>query len=358
MRRKGRRLPTHLPDPSASDGQPPDFAALIDVITPFAVRVAATLRLADHIHQGCGQVDELAARAGAHPGALARLLRYLACRGVFRETAPGTFALTPTARLLRTGPAARLQAWLDLDGAGRMDLAFAGLLDAVRTGQPSYAGVAGRPFWEDLAASPARAAAFDAAMEAHVAWFAADIVRCFDWHGVRHVVDVGGGAGRLLTELLRAHPGLRGTLVDVPATTEAAARAIAAHGLSGRCQVVPGSFFDPLPGGGDVYLLRNVLHDWDDDRAAAILRRCAEAARPGGRVLIAETAEESRSQSTALDLRMLVLLGGRERTRAELAGLAAAAGMDVRSAQPTPAGLSLVVCGTAAAGGGPGGQAA
>lgn len=320
---------------------------LADLITPMAIRVAATLQLADRIAAGTTTLTELAADTDADPDALGRLLRYLAARNVFAEPEPGQFALTGSAEPLRDDHPDQMRAWLDLTGAiGRADLAFGALLDVVRTGKPGYPMVHGRGFWADLSGDSGLTASFDAQMARNSAlwapWLAAQ-----EWSGTLHVVDVAGGTGTLLISLLQAHPQLRGTLVELPATAAAAERALAEAGLSGRCDVVVGSFFDPLPAGADVYLLSSIVHDWNDADATAILRRCAQAAGPGRRVLLGElvaTGDEDRRTFTQVDLRMLVYLGGRERTLEDFTALADAAGLTITSVTPTEWGNSLIDC--------------
>jgi SAM-dependent methyltransferase len=318
-----------------------------DMVFPWAIRVAATLRLADLIAAGFTGLDELAAQAGADPDALRRLLRYLACRGVFREEPDGRFALTRPARMLRERGPAGPRALLDLDGlGGRLDRSFAGLLDTVRTGRPAYAAVFGRPFWSDLAGHPELGAGFDAMMATQVAQVVPEVVGGYPWPATGHLVDVGGGTGTLLTALLGAHRGLRGTLVDLPGPAEAARQALADAGLAARCAVVPGSFFDPLPPGGDLYLLSVVIHDWNDADARLILRQCARAAAPAGRVLVIEGLADGDLESTVstdLDLRMLVTMGGRERSLPDMLTLIESAGLAVAAIRRTGA-RSLIEC--------------
>lgn len=329
------------------EGDVETLHGLTDLITPMAVRVAATLGLADRIAAGSTTPAEIAADVEAEPDALGRLLRYLAARGVFAEPEPGRFALTPAAEALRDDHPDGMRAWLDLNGAiGRADLAFTALLDVVRTGEPGYPVVHGRDFWTDLAADPGLTASFDALMAGHGVWTAPAFTDQ-DWSGASHVVDVGGGTGALLISLLRAQPHLRATLVDLPATAAAAERELAAAGLARRCDVVAGSFFDPLPAGADVYVLSSIVHDWGDTDAAAILRRCAQAAGRGGRVLLGElvaTGEEDRHTFTHMDLRMLVYLGGRERTLEDFRKLTGAAGLTITSVGPAAWGSSLIDC--------------
>ncbi len=322
------------------------LTGLADLITPMALRVAATLRVADRIAAGTTTLNELAAEIDADPDALARLLRYLAARGVFAEPEPGRFALTGCAEPLRDDHPGQTRAWLDLAGPiGRADLAFGALLDVVRTGKPGYPMVHGRGFWADHAGDPGLSVSFDALMAANVARWAPSLT-AQDWGGTRHVVDVGGGTGALLIALLQAHPHLRGTLVDLPPTATSAERAVVEAGLSTRCDIIAGSFFDPLPAGADVYLLTSIVHDWNDTDAIAILRQCAQAAGSDGRILLGElvaTGDEDRQIFTQMDLRMLVYLGGRERTLEGFTALTQAAGLKITSVTPAEWG-SLIDC--------------
>jgi hypothetical protein len=306
---------------------------LMDLVTPMALRVAATLRLADFMpDDGTGQgavLGDLAERAGADPDALARMLRHLVQHGVFTEPRPGQFAANQTAALLRAGQPGAV--WLDLDGfGGRMDLAFTALAHTVRTGEPAWEQVFGQPFWAYLDANPAISASFDATMA--VDGGNAAVAGGYDWTAVRHVADIGGGTGTLIAEVLRCNPRLRGTLADLPETAARARHYLAGLGLDGRCEVVGQSFFDPLPPGADAYLLNRVIHDWDDAAATAILRRCTEAAGSAGRVLVIESHGSPGGDSAAfaeMNLRMLVLAGGRERTIDDYSALAAGAGLRV-----------------------------
>ncbi|MFI7367380.1 methyltransferase [Streptomyces sp. NPDC050149] len=320
---------------------------LTDLVTPMALRVAATLRLADLIAEGATRTAELARRSATDPDALARMLRHLVCHGVFTEPEPGRFGLNETAELLRSGHPAGLRLWIDLDGfGGTMDLAFTGLLHTVRTGEPAWETVFGAPFWPYLAAHPELSASFDATMSSSAA-LVRDAADGYDWSAAGHVTDVGGGRGALLAEVLRTHPGLRATLVDLPETAERGREFLAAHGLAERCEVVGQSFFDPLPTGSDVYVLNTVVHDWDDERARVLLRRCAEAAGDRGRVVVIEahgTSGDDPAEFAEMDLRMLVLAGGRERSLGDYAALVSAAGLRVAGEHTAPLGHVVIDC--------------
>lgn len=317
-----------------------DVWSLSDLSTPWCVHVAVTLRVAEHLHAGAHDIQDLAAIVGADADALGRVLRHLAEKGVFEEPVPGRFALNDAARML-LDPGARLG--LNLDGfGGRIAHAWSTLLTAVRTGRPAYEMVFGRPYWEDLAAHPEIAAEFDALMGPGHGTPDPEVLPNGDWESVRTVVDVGGGAGYLLAEILRAHPNVSGTLVDLPRTTAGALSVLEAASVADRAAIVGQSFFDPLPGGADLYVAKSVLHDWPDREASAILHRLAEAARPSGRVvIIGGVTLEDRA---APELLMLVLVGGKNRTLSEFQALARDAGLDVVATGRQAGGRTLVEC--------------
>jgi hypothetical protein len=307
-----------------------------------AVRVAATLRIADHVAAGRTTTAELAEAVGAHVDALDRLLRYLAARRVLSRDSDGRYALTSLGDALRDDHPAGLRAGLDIDGIGRADLAFVQLLHSVRTGQAGFPRQFGRAFWDDLAADPARTAAFNTYMGSDVPARSRAILGGYDWGSLDHVVDVGGGNGSLMVSMLTAYPSLRGTVLDLPETADAARKALTAAGLAHRGDVVGSSFFDPLPAGAGGYVLSLIVHDWDDDAARAILRRCAEAAGTTGSVFVVENiGADGESPHTGMDLRMLVLYGGKERGVAELAALAGDCGLRLVAVHPA-GGLAIV----------------
>jgi len=319
-----------------------DLWTLSDLSTPWCVHVAATLRIADHIAAGNTEIGQLAAAAGADRDSLDRVLRHLVSKGLFQQTAPGRFALNEAARALLEEP---VRLGLDLNGiGGRMAHAWGTLLSAVRSGKPAYHEAFGRGFWEDLDAHPDIAASFDALMgpaghgtpDPHV------LIDPADWGSVRMVVDVGGGTGTLLAEILRARPEVRGTLVDLPRTVARSGEVFQAAGVADRVTAVAQSFFDPLPGGGDLYILKNVLGDWPDREATAILRRCAEAARPSGRVVAFTGAGPGEEASP--ELLMMVLVGGRGRTLDEFRSMARDAGLEVTAVGRQPSGRAIAEC--------------
>jgi 2,7-dihydroxy-5-methyl-1-naphthoate 7-O-methyltransferase len=318
-----------------------DLGALSDLRTPWCLHVAATLRIAEHMAAGVTGIDRLAVAAGCDAGVLHSVLIHLVRKGVFEEPKPGRFALNEAARGL-LDPGMRLG--LDLEGiGGRMAHAWGTLLTYVRTGRPAYDQVFGRPFWEDLDAHPEIGASFNALMGT-VGHGTPNPE--FDitggWGPVRTVVDVGGGTGAMLAELLRARPQLHGTLVDLPRTVARSAETFEAAGVADRVTTVGQSFFDPLPAGADLYLLKKVLNDWPDRETTAILSRCAEAARPTGRVVVlGGVSAGDRTRPLEPDM---IVAGGKNNTMAEFRELASQAGLEVSAAGQQPSGYFVVEC--------------
>jgi 2,7-dihydroxy-5-methyl-1-naphthoate 7-O-methyltransferase len=316
-----------------------DVQAMLDLATPWCLRVAATLRIPGHIAAGHTAIGDLAAVAGCDQDALHAVLGHLVSHGVFTEESPGRFSCNRPARQL-----ADASQFIDLDGiGGRMAHTWGTLLDYVRTGQSAYAKVFGLPFWEDLAAHPRIAADFDALMgPAGHGVPDYDIELSGGWEPIRTMVDVGGGTGALLASLLRRHPQALGILVDLPATVARAGQVMQEAGVTSRVTVAGQSFFEPLPAGADLYLLKSVLNDWPDEPTVAILRRCAQAARPESSIVVlgGVSADEL---PPALVIDMLVA-GGKSSTLTQFTGLARQAGLDILAAGTQSSGRYVVEC--------------
>ena len=316
-----------------------DLERMLDLATPWCLRVAATLRIPEHIAAGHAGIADLAAAAGCDADALHAVLGHLVSQGVFIEESPGRFACNQAAEQLASVP------FLDLAGiGGRMAHTWGTLLDYVRSGVPAYQQVFGRPFWEDLAVHPAIGAEFDALMgPAGHGVPDYDVELSDGWDTVRTVVDVGGGTGAMLASLLRRHPQARGILVDLPGTVARAGPLLESLGVAGRVTVEGQSFFDPLPSGADLYLLKSVLNDWPDEPTVAILRRCAEAARTSQAtiaVLGGVTADET-PRSLGIDM---LVAGGKTSTLSQFTELASRAGLDVIAARTQSSGRYVVEC--------------
>ena len=316
-----------------------NLEALSDLCTPWCIHVVATLRIAEHIDAGVERIGDLAAAAKCDAGVLHSVLGHLVTKGVFEEPELGRFSLNDAARGLldqRLG--------LDLEGiGGRMAYAWGSLLTFVRTGAPAYYQIFGRPFWEDLDAHPEVGASFDALIGPPGHGMPnPEFQISGGWESVRTLVDVGGGTGAMLAEILRARPHIRGTLVDLPRTVARSDETFRAAGVSDRVTTIGQSFFDPLPAGADIYLLRGVLNDWPDREAAAILTRCADAARPGGRVVVLKSVgPDGASKRLMIEM---VLLGGKHRTVAEFSELAHGSGLEVLAAERQASGYFVVEC--------------
>ncbi|GAA1354283.1 hypothetical protein GCM10009660_54930 [Catellatospora bangladeshensis] len=331
------------------DATAPSILAMADLATPMAIRVAATLGLVERAGSAGATADRLAAETGTAAPALRRLLDHLVEIGVF-DVDSDRYRPTGLGAQLGEDAPEGVKRLLDITSAGgRAELAFVELLGTITTGAPAYAHRYGRDFWADLDARPDLRRSFDAQMEWRFRAQAAQIAERFDWGRFREVVDVGGGDGAVLAAVLRAHPGLRGRVVDLPPTAAAADDRFAAAGVGDRAGAVAGSFFDPLPAGADAYLLSDVLHDWDDDRARRILAGCRRAAAPNGVVVVVEPVR-GRGVGTAMDLFMLMCFGGRERTVDELTALAADCGLVLRGSGPVADGRTVLEFGVAAVG--------
>jgi hypothetical protein len=293
------------------------------------VALAARLGIADLLGDGPLTSDQLADATGSDPDALYRALRVLAVRGIFAELPERRFALTPISDLLRTQHPASLREVAVFD-AGPWYRAYGALAHSVATGENAFRHVHGSSLFEYLADHPDEARMFDRRMTSFSTAEIPQIVAAYDFSGVRTLVDVGGGEGRLMSAILGAHPAIRGVVFDQPHVVGGAEHALREAGVADRCTIVGGDFFESVPKAADLYLLKWIIHDWEDDDAVKILSNCARAMDPAGRVVLAEVvigAANSGDHGPLLDVHMMVLPGGRERIEAEFARLFAAAGL-------------------------------
>jgi len=331
--------------------QPLPQAVLLEMWSGYvvsrALSVVAELAIADHLAERPKTDAELAAATGADEDALRRVLRMLAARGVFSEEEPGRFALTPLSECLRSGVPGSVRDAIRMYGDMHWR-AIGGLLHSVMTGQPAFDEVAGARVWEYLASHPddgerfARGMANFSSLENEV------IVAAYDFSQFRVVIDVGGGCGGFIAEVLRANPALRGVLLDEPQVVSRPTD-LQESGVADRCQIVPGNFFDSLPGGCDAYVLKRVLDGWDDDDVLRILRVCRQAIPLHGRLLgihplVPRAGPYSRKDVAILtmDIGMLVGGRGRERTEDQIRDLCRKAGFSVNRVIPTRSLLSIV----------------
>lgn len=327
---------TDTPAPAASRS----LAAMIDgYLTTQLLYIAVKLELADHLAAGPRSSQDLAQESGIESQGMQRLLRGLAAEGVLAEQPGGLFALTDLGQPLRRDHPQSLRGAALARGALYFAAASA-MLPALQAGEIPFDHAYGLPLFAYLSANPPAEAAFQQSMAARAARDRADLLAAYDFAGVQHVVDVGGGSGAMLAAILLAHLHLRATLMDRPETIPLAQAELAGQGLQERVALVSGDFFQAVPAGGDCYLLSRVLHDWDDARAQHILEVCHAAMPQGDRLLLLEAVLPERAvenpAAIRMDLHMLLLLPGRERTAAEFAALLQAAGFRLQRIVPTP----------------------
>jgi len=304
------------------------------------VHVAAALGVADVLADGPRHVDEIAAATGAHAPSLYRIMRALATEGVFSEAEPRHFGLTAVSEVLRSDRGDSLRpAFVDHP---RRWAAWGEILHTARTGQTAFEKANGMTYFEWLSTDPAGSSWFNDNMASAGAVNQA-VIDAYDFSTAATVADIGGGTGRFLAQVLAAHPSLRGVLFDLPEVVGNSR--LESAGVSERCQVVPGSFFDSVPEGADVYVLARVLHDWDDAEALAILEGVRRASVEGGRVVVVEMVvpdDGSPHPGKWFDVLMMVMTGGRERTRPEFEELFDGAGFRLAEVFPTRSPLSVI----------------
>jgi hypothetical protein len=313
------------------------------------IATVAKLRIADHLRDGPQTAHALAQLTDSNPDALYRLLRALSSIGVFAEDGPELFRLTAMGEWLRSDVTGSVRATAEVVGEEWMWRPWGALAHTISTGQTAFDALYGQDTWAWFGEHPAAGRLFDSVMDEITIADAQTILAVFDFGAHRTIVDVAGGRGVLLAEILRRHPGTRGVLFNVPAVVESARLTIPPN-LSDRIEFASGDFFRSVPAGGDVYILKNILHDWADAQATKILVACRRAMAPQARLLIIEhvvCAPNERCAGTVGDIQMMVRTGGRNRSVAELARLLNEAGFPRPVPNATVGGPDvLVVTGT------------
>jgi hypothetical protein len=310
-----------------------------------ALYVAARLGVADLLAEEPRDPAELARATGAHAGSLYRMLRALASVGVFCERADGKFELTPAAGLLRRDVPGSMRDTAIMFGEEWHWRVWGAAYDSVKTGETAFPRVHGAEVFPYLSANPEAARVFDRAMSSMSQTAAAAVAEAYDFSGIDWLADIAGGHGTLLAGILRANPSMRGILFDQPQVIAGAPERLAAEGVAERVQTEAGDFFREVPAGADAYMMKYIIHDWDDERALAILKNCRRAMHDGARLLLVETviAEGNAPHfGKLIDLEMLLFTGGRERTQAEYGALLARAGFRLTRVIPTRSPLSIV----------------
>jgi predicted O-methyltransferase YrrM len=292
--------------------------------------VAAELGVADLLADGPLTVDELASRTGAQRDALYRVLRALAAQGVFTEVSPHAFGLTPAADKLRQDVPGSMRDLARYFGMPSRNHAFVELLHTVRTGEPAFDHVHGTDWWSHLATHAEDAAIFDNGMGNLARQVHAMALETCDLSDAKVVVDVGGGHGHLSAALLNRYTDLRAIVFDLPQVVAGAEKVLAEAGVAHRADTAAGDFFTAVPEGGDAYILSMILHDWEDARAIDVLGNVRRAMNPGGKVIVIDAVipeGDHPHMGKLIDIVMLALLPGRERTEADFASLFDAAGL-------------------------------
>jgi SAM-dependent methyltransferase len=327
----------------------PPSATMMGLITGYwvsqAIGVVSQLAVADQLSHGPRTSDDLANSVGVEPQALYRVMRLLASMHVFDEVAPRTFGLTTLGETLRSDAPDSVRNFAITETAPGHWLPWGRLDESVRTGKPMTYETLGMGLFDWYAQNPDEAGYFNAAMGNLSALAAGELVRVYDFSSVRTVADIGGAHGVLLAAVLRANPTARGILFDLPHVIATAAEAIKAQGLSERCELVSGDFFEAVPEGADLHLLKQIIHDWDDDQSIRLLQSCHRALVPNGKLLLVEMVippDNRPSPAQAMDLNMLVVAGGRERTEDEYRQLFQAAGFRMERIIPTHSPFNVI----------------
>ena len=310
-----------------------------------AIYVAATLGIADLLKDGPRSSDEIASATNVHTQALYRLLRALASVGILREEGDHRFGLTPLGDCLRADAPESVAGWAAFVGQPYLWNGWAHLLHSVRSGETAFNHLYGMEVFDYRARQPELNAIFDRAMISNASQRTQALLAAYDFGQFTRVVDVGGGRGAFLTNILQRHPSVGGVLFDQPQVVDGAERGLRAAGVANRCQIVGGDFFvDALPKGADAYILGNILHDWENDKAMAILGNCRRAIMDEGKLLVIEREllpPNEGVEAKFSDLNMLVETGGQERSTEEYAALLAAAGFRLLGVIPTESPWSI-----------------
>ncbi len=340
-----------MADPNAV---PPPPEVMFRMITGYwvsqTVGALARLGVCDLLAAGPRHADALASEVGADPSVLFRVMCAAASVGVLRHHEDDRFSLTPIGDTLRSHVPGSMRDMAIAQTAEGHWAPWGAFTDAVKTGETQSVKILGKSVFEHYGDHQEERTAFMGAMKGLSEWVAGELVRLVDFAGVQRVVDIGGSGGTLVCAVLDAHAEIGGVAFDLPDVAEGAKGAIEARGLSGRCEVLGGDFFEAVPGGADVYILKQILHDWNDEQCVTILSNIARGLPSAGRVLVAEMViPDDRTPTAAqlMDLNMLALLPGRERTQSEYANLFRAASLQLTSVTQTHSPFQIVEATTA-----------
>lgn len=334
---------------AASPAELPPQAILLQMATGYmisqAIYVAARLGIADFLQDGPKSAAELAAATGSHAPSLYRVLRTLAGVGVFAENDAGRFELTPLAELLRSDAPGSLRDMVLHMTAEWHWRTFEYMLHTVKTGEIAFDHAFGMPIFEYFAQNPEPARAFNKAMSSDILGATPLLVAAYDFSSINTIVDVAGGHGKFIAEILKANPHMHGILYDLPQVIEGAPALLQREGVADRCATIAGDIFQSVPPGGDAYIMKLIIHDWDDERSLTILRNCHRAMAEDGVLLVVDAVIPPGNEphiGKLIDLEMMLLPGGLERTEAQFETLFEQAGFRLTRVIQTPAPLSII----------------
>jgi hypothetical protein len=318
------------------------FQLMTGHIVASAVNIAARLGLSDRLANGPRTAADLAGECGVNADALYRLMRALGSLGVYEEVSARTFGLTPAGAALCDGPVRWMALWI----AGEFNLnVYANAMHSVKTGEPAVETTTGKPVFEYFAANPELSKIFNDAMTGFSGVVIPAVLEAYDFSGIDTLVDIAGGHGAILSAILQKYPSMKGILFDLDHVIAGARPVIEAQGLSNRLSTTSGDFFAAVPAGGDAYIMKHIIHDWDDEKAAIILRNIRKVLPKQGRVILIESiipAGNEPNLGKIIDLEMLVMPGGKERTEQEFRALFESAGFTLTRVVPTQSPLSVV----------------
>jgi hypothetical protein len=333
------------PAPAAIDPSQHVFQIATGYIASTALYVATRLRIADQLASGPRSADDLARATGANTDALYRVLRALSSVGIFEEVSPRVFANNPPSSTMRSGsPGSTYDMSLWIADPFHLRV-YAEAMHSVTTGDSAVEKAVGVPVFEYFPRNPELSEIFNNAMTSFSAFVVPAVLAAYDFSGIGTLVDVAGGHGQLLMSILEKYPGMRGLLFDMDHVIAGAVPRIRAAGLESRVTTQTGDFFKEVPSGGDAYIMKHIIHDWDDDRAAAILTNIGRAMNAGGRVILVESVlapPNTPDFGKLMDLEMLLLPGGRERTEQEFRDLFDRAGFRLTRTVATQSPLSVL----------------
>ena len=323
------------------------FQAGLGYIVSACLNVALKLRIPDLIGDAVVDVRTLAQKAGANEDYLYRVLRVLEANQLVTRSLGRAFELTAAGQLLRRNVPGSLAPALEWIADPLHLTLYSELQHSVKTGETTFDAVYGKPFfdWSTQPENAEEAAVFNNAMTSISQMCIPAFLNAYEFGSFHNIVDVGGGHGAVLRAILKEHPGVRGTLAEMPSLLTAANAAVAQDGLADRCQAVACNFFESVPAGGDLYFMKHIVHDWADEQALRLLKNIREAIPAGGTLLLAEAVLDDTPAphfGKLIDIEMIAFVGGKERTAVEFRELLAAAGFTLRRIVPTKSPLSLV----------------